>query len=311
MSGKPRLVSLVILMAALIVAAWPAPGLAATQPRLGTALNFAVLAGSAISNTGPSVITGNLGISPGNASSVTGFPPGTVTGAQNTADAVALQAQTDLVTAYTDAATATSTSNLTGQDLGGMNLTPGVYTFSTSAQLTGALTLSGNGVFIFQIGSTLTTASASSVLVAGGAQACAIFWQVGTSATLGLTTQFQGNLMALSDITMNTGANILTGRALARNGALTLDTNQITPPSGVCTVAAPPTPTPVASPTPGVSPSPTPGGGATPSPTQVVGLPNTGGPPQSPGFPWLPVVIAGTIGAVLLGLRVRTDRRKS
>jgi hypothetical protein len=311
MSGRPRLVSLVILMAAMIVAAWPAPTLAATQPRLGTALNFAVLAGSSIPNTGPSVITGNLGISPGNASSVTGFPPGIVTGAMNTADAVALQAKTDLVTAYTDAATATSTSNLTGQDLGGMNLTPGVYTFSSSAQLTGALTLSGNGVFIFQIGSTLTTASASSVLVIGGAQACAIFWQVGTSATLGLTTSFQGNLMALSDITMNTGANILTGRALARNGALTLDTNRITPPSGVCTVAAPPTPTPVASPTPGVSPSPTPAGGATPSPTQVVGLPNTGGPPQSPGFPWLPVVIAATIGAVLLGLRVRTDRRKS
>ena len=303
--------SIPILIAAVLSGVWPATALAATQPRLGTALNFTVLAGSAISNTGPSVITGNLGISPGNAISVTGFPPGTVTGAQNTADAVALQAKTDLVTAYTDAATATSTSNLTGQDLGGMNLTPGVYTFSSSAQLTGALTLSGNGVFIFQIGSTLTTASASSVLVAGGAQACAIFWQVGTSATLGLTTQFQGNLMALSDITMNTGANILTGRALARNGALTLDTNQITPPSGVCTVAAPPTPTPVASPTPGVSPSPTPAGGATPSPTVVVGLPNTGGPPQSPGFPWLPVVIAGTIGAVLLGLRVRTYRRKS
>jgi len=275
------------------------------------------------------VITSNLGISPGTASSVTGFPPGIVNGAVNTADAVALQAQTDLVTAYTDAATATSTSDLTGQNLGGMTLTPGVYTFSSAAQLTGALTLSGDGVFIFQIGSTLTTASASSVLVTGGAQACAIFWQVGTSATLGLTTQFQGNLMALTSITMNTGANILTGRALARNGSLTLDTNQITRPVGACTVAAPPTPTPVASPspvtspspvaspspgaspTPGASPSPTPTAAATPSPTQVVGLPNTGGPPQSPGFPWLPVVIAGTIGAVLIGLRVRTDRRKS
>jgi Ice-binding-like len=331
MSGRPRLVSLVILMAAMIVAAWPAPTLAATQPRLGTALNFAVLAGSSISNTGTSVITGNLGISPGNASSVTGFPPGIVTGAKNTADAVALQAKTDLVTAYNDAATATSTSNLTGQDLGGKNLTPGVYTFTSSAQLTGALTLSGNGVFIFQIGSTLTTASASSVLVAGGAQACAIFWKVGSSATLGLATQFQGNLMALTSITMNTGANILTGRALARNGSLTLDTNQITPPVGACTVAAPPTPTPVASPSPTTTPSPvvspsptttpspavspgptsTPRAAGSPAPAQVVLLPNTGGPPQPPGFPWLPAAIAGTIGALLLGLRVRSYRRNS
>ena len=261
------------------------------------------------------MITGNLGISPGNASSVTGFPPGTVTGAQNTADAVALQAQTDLTTAFTDAATATSTQSLTGQDLGGMNLGPGVYTFSSSAQLTGPLTLSGNGVFIFQIGSALTTASASSVLLANDAQACAVFWEVGTSATLGSTTQFQGNLMAQTDITLVTGANILTGRALARTGALTLDTNNITPPVGTCTVAAAPTPTPAVSPgptpspSPGVSPRPTPR--ATATPASVVLLPNTGGPPQPPGFPWLPAAIAGIIGAVLLGLRIRTFRRNS
>ena len=308
-------VSIPILITAVLAGVWPASALAATQPRLGTALNFAVLAGSAISNTGPTVITGNLGISPGNASSVTGFPPGTVTGAQNTADAVALQAQTDLTTAFTDAATATSTQSLTGQDLGGLNLGPGVYTFSSSAQLTGPLTLSGNGVFIFQIGSTLTTASASSVLLALGAQACAVFWEVGTSATLGSTTQFQGNLMAQNDITLVTGANILTGRALARTGTLTLDTNNITPPVGTCTVAAAPTPTPAVSPgptptpSPGVSPRPTPG--ATATPASVVLLPNTGGPPQPPGFPWLPAAIAGIIGAVLLGLRIRTFRRNS
>lgn len=307
--------SIPILITAVLAGVWPASALAATQPRLGTALNFAVLAGSAISNTGPTVITGNLGISPGNASSVTGFPPGTVTGAQNTADAVALQAQTDLTTAFTDAATATSTQSLTGQDLGGMNLGPGVYTFSSSAQLTGPLTLSGNGVFIFQIGSALTTASASSVLLANEAQACAVFWEVGTSATLGSTTQFQGNLMAQTDITLVTGANILTGRALARTGTLTLDTNNITPPVGTCTVAAAPTPTPAVSPgptpspSPGVSPRPTPR--ATATPASVVLLPNTGGPPQPPGFPWLPAAIAGIIGAVLLGLRIRTFRRNS
>jgi hypothetical protein len=233
-----RRASLLVVLAAVIAGVWPATAFAATQPRLGTALNFAVLAGQTITNTGPTVITGNLGLSPGTASSVTGFPPGSVTGTQHTADAVALQAQNDLVTAYTDAATSPTTSNLTGQNLGGKNLTPGVYSFSSSAQLTGSLTLSGNGVFIFRIGSTLTTASNSVVLLRNGAQACAVYWQVGSSATLGSATHFQGNLMALTSITMVTGANILTGRALARNGALTLDTNRITPPAGTCTTTS-------------------------------------------------------------------------
>jgi Ice-binding-like len=234
-----RRASLLAVITAVIAGVWPATAFAATQPRLGTALNFTVLAGSAITNTGPSVITGNLGLSPGTASSLTGFPPGTVTGAQHTGtDAVGLQAKNDLITAYTDAASAKTTSDLTGKDLGGKNLTPGVYTFSSSAQLTGPLTLSGKGVFIFRIGSTLTTASSSTVLLRNGAQACSVWWQVGSSATLGSATQFQGNLMALTSITMVTGANILTGRALARNGALTLDTNRITPPAGACSTAA-------------------------------------------------------------------------
>ena len=233
-----RRASLLVLIAAVVAGVWPASAFAATQPRLGTALNFTVLAGSAITNTGPTVITGNLGLDPGTASSVTGFPPGSVTGVKHTADAVALQAKNDLVTAYTDAATAPTTSDLTGTNLGGKNLTPGVYTFSSSAQLTGSLTLSGNGVFIFRIGSTLTTASNSVVLLRNGAQACAVYWQVGSSATLGSATQFQGNLMALTSITMVTGANILKGRALARNGALTLDSNRITPPAGACSVSS-------------------------------------------------------------------------
>jgi hypothetical protein len=236
MVKSSRIVSLLVLVTAVIAGAWPARASAATQPKLGTALNFAVLAGSTITDTGPTVITGNLGLSPGTA--VTGFPPGSVTGTQHVTDAVALQAQNDLITAYTSAASAPSTSDLTGQDLGGKNLVPGVYTFSSSAQLTGPLTLSGNGVFIFRIGSTLTTASNAVVRLTNGAQACAVYWQVGSSATLGSATQFQGNLMALTSITMVTGANILTGRALARNGALTLDTNRITPPAGTCTVAS-------------------------------------------------------------------------
>jgi hypothetical protein len=161
-----------------------------------------------------------------------------VTGVKHVTDAVALRAKTDLRTAYIDAANAPTTSNLTGKNLGGKNLVPGVYKFSSSAQLTGRLTLSGNGVFIFKIGSTLTTASNADVRLTNGAQACAVYWQVGSSATLGTATHFQGNLMALTSITLNTGANILTGRALARNAALTLHNNRITPPVGACTLGS-------------------------------------------------------------------------
>jgi hypothetical protein len=261
-----RLLSLPVLITTVVVAAWPAGAFAATQPRLGTALNFTVLAGSTITNTGPTVVTDDLGLDPGSA--VTGFPPGT----QHVADAVALQAQNDLTTAYTDAATAPSTANLTGQDLGNKNLIPGVYTFSSSAQLTGPLTLSGNGVFIFQINSTLTTASNSVVLLTNGAQACGVYWQVGSSATLGTATQFQGNLMALASITMNTGANILTGRALARNQALTLDTNRITPPVGPCTAGSGSGSTPTPSPTPGAHTVPVPRTGAGGSGSMLPGL---------------------------------------
>lgn len=169
---------------------------------------------------------------------MTGFPPGVVTGVKHVHDAVALRAKNDLKTAYTDAANAPTTSDLTGKNLGGKNLVPGVYKFSSSAQLTGTLTLSGNGVFIFKIGSTLTTASSAVVRLTNGAQACAVYWQVGSSATLGTSAHFQGNLMALTSITLNTNANILTGRALARNAALTLHSNRITPPAGACTLGS-------------------------------------------------------------------------
>jgi hypothetical protein len=235
MFHRSRLAPVLVVTAAVVAGAWPTAAFAATQPRLGTALNFAAIAGSTITNTGPTVIKGNVALSPGSA--VTGFPPG-ISAVRNIADANAVKAKTDLVTAFTDAASAPSTSNLTGKNLGGLNLTAGVYSFSSSAQLTGKLTLSGTGVFIFRIGSALTTATASAVLLRNGAQACAVYWEVGSSATLGSATQFQGNLMALTSITMVTGANIITGRALARNGALTLDTNQITPPSGTCTAAS-------------------------------------------------------------------------
>ncbi|MEO6351325.1 MAG: IPTL-CTERM sorting domain-containing protein [Candidatus Limnocylindrales bacterium] len=196
---------------------------------MGTAQSFAVLGGSAVTNTGTSVITGDLGVSPGTA--VIGFPPGIVSGGTiHAADAVALQAQSDVTTAYNSLAAQTCTADLTGQDLGGMTLVPGVYCFSSSAQLTGTLVLNAQGnanaVFVFKIGSTLTTASNSVVVVSNGGLNCNAFWQVGSSATLGTGTTFAGNLLALTSITLTTGARSF-GRILARNGAVTLDTNTV------------------------------------------------------------------------------------
>jgi type VI secretion system secreted protein VgrG len=211
--------------------------LAQTAPTLGTAASFAVLGGSTVTNTGPTTVSGDLGVSPGTA--VTGFPPGTVTnGTIHAADAVAAQAQSAVTTAYNSLAgqPCPPGNNFTGTDLGGRTLVPGVYCFSTSAQLTGTLTLDAQGdagaVFIFQIGSTLTTASGSSVLLINGASPCNVFWQVGSSATLGTATSFVGNILALTSIALNTGANITSGRALARNGAVTMDTNTIS--TGAC-----------------------------------------------------------------------------
>lgn len=198
---------------------------------LGTAESFAVLGGSTVTNTGPTVVSGNLGVSPGSA--VTGFPPGIVVppGTIHSADAVALQAQSDIVIAYNDLAGRASNFDLTGQDLGGLTLVPGVYTFSSSAQLTGTLILDAQGnpdaEFIFQIGSTITTASNSSVNVINGADGCNVYWQVGSSATLGTNTAFTGNILALTSITLVTNATIMDGRALARNGAVTMDSNQV------------------------------------------------------------------------------------
>ncbi len=201
----------------------------ATQPSLGTASNFAVLGGSTVTNTGSTAVHGDVGVSP--ESSVTGFPPGSVSGTIHAGDAVALQAQNDLATAYANAVGQSCNVPLSGQDLGGQILTSGVYCFATSAQLTGQLTLDGQGnpasVFIFQIGSTLTTANNASVLLINGAQACNIFWQVGSSATLGTDTHFTGNILASSSITSTTGA-LSNGSLYAHNGAVTLDTNTIT-----------------------------------------------------------------------------------
>jgi uncharacterized protein with beta-barrel porin domain len=217
------------LAAALLVAGTYA-GLA-QAPGLGVASSFAVLAGSTVTNTGPSVITGDIGVFPGTA--VVGFPPGTVLPPFTThaGNAVAAGAQADLTTAFSAIAATPATSDLSGQNLGNRTLTPGVYNFSASAQLTGNLTLNAQGdpnaVFIFKIGSTLTTASGSNITLAGGAEGRNVFFQVGSSATLGTTTSFVGSILADQSITATTGASILCGRALARIAAVTLDTNNI------------------------------------------------------------------------------------
>ena len=266
---------------AVLIASQPA--VAATAPvGLGTAGSFAVLAGTTVTNTGPSVISGDLGVSPGTA--VTGFPPGIVTnGTIHRADGVAEGAQSDLTTAYNDAAGRSPTANVPAFIGAGQTLVPGVYKASSSLEVGGALTLDAGGdpdaVFIFQAPSTLITDSASSIILTNGAQACNVFWQVGSSATLGTTSAFAGSILALTSISVNTG-DTMAGRALARNGAVTLDDDTITAPS--CSTT-PPTPTPTPT---GTTPTPTPTGTTpTPTPTGTTPIPTPTGTTPTPTAP--------------------------
>jgi len=230
-----------MVMMAGVAGVSPASAQSAQAPvGLGTADDFAVLAGSTVTNTGPSVISGDVGVSPGSA--IVGFPPGiVVNGVFHAADAVAAQAQADLTTAYNDAA-GRSPVTAVGPELGGLTLAPGVYGGGT-LQVTGTLTLDAQGdpdaVFIFQAASTLITASASDISLINGADVCNVFWQVGSSATLGTGSDFVGSILALTSITAQTGADV-EGRLLARNGAVTLDTNTITAPE--CEDTPPTTP---------------------------------------------------------------------
>ncbi len=229
----------------------PTPGFAII---LGTAENFAVLGSSTVSNTGSSTVAGDLGLSPG--PSVVGFAippantvvegpsstglidgPGLVSGTIHITDGSALQARNDAITAWTGLQNMPFTSNLTDVDLGGLTLTSGVYHFDTSAQLTGDLILDAQGLdnafWAFLIGSTLTTASSSSVALINTKSGSnnGLFWQIGSSATLGTDTLFLGNILASESVTLTTGADILCGRAIALNGAVTMDTNDI---SAIC-----------------------------------------------------------------------------
>jgi type VI secretion system secreted protein VgrG len=289
--------------AAMALAAFPTGRAEAAQApiNLGTAAAFSVLAGSAITNTGASVIVGDVGSSP--TPSITGFGTVVLNGTNHGGDAVTQQAKIDLTAAYIDAAGA-NPATVVPTELGGRTLEPGVYGAGTLG-ITGVLTLNPlgdpNAVFIFQASSTLITASASSILVVGGASLCNVFWQVGSSATLGSTSSLIGSVLAQTSISTGAGA-LIQGRLLAQTGAVTMDSTTITPaacaiPPATTTTAAPtsttaaPTPTtaapstgPLLSPSPALAP---PTGPLVPTvappfgtPTQI-GTPPGGSPPPT------------------------------
>jgi len=216
-----------LLLSAVVFMALP------TESKAGillTAESFAVLGGTTVTSTGNTVINGDLGVSP--LTSIIGFGPGVVNGSTHINDSVAIQSQADALIAYTSLKNELSPGNLMG-DLGGLTLTPGVKTFATSAGLTGILTLDAQfnsaARFVFQIGTTLITASNSSVILINGAQAGNVYWQVGSSATLGTNSSFSGTILADQSITLTTGASLL-GRAIALNAAVTMDNNLISVP---------------------------------------------------------------------------------
>jgi hypothetical protein len=279
-------------LAALVVLVWPATALAATNPGLLTAGDFAVLAGTTITNTGPSWITGAIGsgaagIAPGS------FPPGTA-GPQHVNDGVYTQAETDLTNAYANAVQP-CTTDYSGVNLGGLTLVPGVYCQTTAPTLTGTLTLNGSGIYIFLIGTTaapttLVTANSASVVLINGAQPCQIFWRVTSSATIAPSTAFEGTIMANIAITMQTGATLF-GRALARTAAVTLDTNRIIQPAGCGN-----------------------NGPAYVGPPNGNILPATLGVPSEllREIPWLLLIgVGGAAGAIALGASSARRRRRS
>jgi LPXTG-motif cell wall-anchored protein len=272
----------------------------AAQPtvELGTASSFAVLAGSAITNTGPTTVSGTAGGDMGSSptASFTGEADVTTTGTKYTAAATAVDnAKADLVNAYDDAAGRTP-FNTVSADLGGQTLTAGVYKSASSLGLTGTLTLDGennpDAVFIFQAGSTLTTASASSVTLINGAQPCNVFWQVGSSATFGTTTDFIGHVFALTSITANNRATF-DGQLLARNGAVTLNENTIV--NNLCEE---------------VTPTPTPTDTETPTPTPTDSTDTGGELPDTDTNDWLlPLGVGLALAAVGAGVLVARRKR--
>ncbi|MCZ3389252.1 MAG: DUF3494 domain-containing protein [Actinomycetia bacterium] len=223
---------------------------AASSVGLGTAGSFAVLAGGGITNTGPTTVTGDIGTFP--TTTITGAGSLTLHGTNHAGDSVTQGAKTDLVTGYNTAAGEGPTTAVPA-DLTGMTLKPGVYNSASALALSGKLTLNAagnpNAVWVFQAGSTLVTGSGSKVVLVNGAQSCNVFWQVGSSATLGTNSTFRGTILALTSISLTTGATV-DGRVLARNGAVTMDTNTITRSACSSTPTSKPTPTPQVTSTP-------------------------------------------------------------
>lgn len=266
----------VILAVVLALAAAPAVVQAAPVD-LATVRPFVVLGGTTVTNTGPSVLNGGLGVAPGTA--LTGFgSPAVVLGATHENDGVAKQAQSDLTTAYNAAAgqPVAPADDLSGTNLGNRKLGPGAYRYTSGALLTGPLTLDAEGdpsaQFVFEIGAELTTESASSVVLVNGASPCNVYWQVGSSATLGTTTAFKGNLMALTSISLKNGASV-NGRMLARNGQVSLINNVLTRP--LCLTGSTPLPTLTPPGGPTTTVPTTPGNGSALGPNRVVPVDQT------------------------------------
>ncbi|WP_222193158.1 ice-binding family protein [Modestobacter italicus] len=248
----------VLASAALVASLTGTAQAASTAVPLGTAGDFAVLAGAGITNTGPTTITGDIGTFP--TTTVTGDASIVLNGTDHAGDAVTQGAKSDLVTAYDDAA-GQGPPTAVAADLAGLSLTAGVYNSASSLGLSGQLTLDAAGdpdaVFVFQAGSTLTTGSGSSVVLLNGAQACNVYWQVGSSATLGTASDFRGTILAMTSITLTTAATV-EGRVLARDGQVSLDSNVITRPGCSTPVTPTPTPTPTVTPVPSPVPTPSP-----------------------------------------------------
>jgi hypothetical protein len=340
-----RAVFVALAAGSLFAIAYPAG--AASAPSLGSAQSFAVLGGTTVTNTGTTTIGGDLGVSPGSAVANTGSFTFLNAGTQVTDPAVTLQAQNDVLAANTaltsKGCTAPTNTALTG------TLTPGVYCYSSSASLTGTVTLDAQGnagaVFIFKAVSTLTTATGSTVALANGAQPCNVFWQIGSSADLFANTTFVGNILAYASINLQSGAYV-SGRALAQTGAVTMDSANVsrpktcaagtTPtatPTATSPGATPTAPAPTATPTaplvgvtatPGVTGTPgatatasTPGATptgptATPTTPPVPGLPNAGGfPPLGGGSPWLLVLVATVVGGLAVHSSVRAHQGRA
>jgi Ice-binding-like len=268
-----------VILAAALALAVPVTSQAAPV-NLATVNPFVALAGTTVTNTGPSVLNGDLGVAPGTA--LTGFgSPAVVNGATHDNDAVAGQAQADLTNAYNVAAgqPVSPADDLSGTDLGNRTLTAGAYRYTSSALLTGPLTLDAQGdpnaQFVFLIGAELTTESASSVVLINGASPCNVYWQVGSSATLGSTTAFEGNLMALTSISLNNGASVI-GRVLARNGQISLIDNVLTRPLCAAESTPPPSSEPpngtVSPGAPGATGPETPGGESAVGPSRAVSV---------------------------------------